>query len=145
MVSKKKPASKKVREDAVDELILVIENTAGWIFLLEGPFFNYFAEKRAKGTYDPAKAVIYLRNNYVRPAIRYYKKQHKGWTKADFEKQPWRDMRNLTEADENRIARYFRDRLQNDYDLKKIRKGSAWKPILKLDNYHLREIAEVRR
>lgn len=145
MVSAKKPASKKVREDAARELILVTENTEGWIYLLEGPFFDYFAEKRAKGTYDAAKAVVYLRNNFVRPAIRHYKKQHKGWTKADFEEQPWRDMRNLTEADENRIARYFRDVLLDDYDLKKIRKGSAWRPVRRLDDYQRREIAKVRR
>lgn len=52
MVSKKKPASKSVREKASNELILVTENTAGWIFLLEGPFYDYFADKRSKGTYD---------------------------------------------------------------------------------------------
>lgn len=145
MVSKKKPASKSVRERAADELILTIENVPGWIFLLEGPFHDYFADKRSKGTYDAKKAVVYLRNNYVRPAIRYYKKQHRGWTKADFERQPWRDMRNLTEADENTIARYFRDRLLDDYDLKKVRKGSVWRPIRKLGDYERREIVEVRR
>lgn len=145
MVSKKKPASKSVREKASNELIMVTENIEGWIYLLEGPFYDYIADKRSKGTYDAKKAVIYLRNNFVRPAIRHYKKQHRGWTKEDFAEQPWRDMRNLTEADENAIARYFRDMLLDDYELKKVRKGSAWKPIRRLNDYERRKILEVRR
>ena len=66
-------------------------------------------------------------------------------TKEDFAEQPWRDMRNLTEADENAIARYFRDMLLDDYELKKVRKGSAWNPIRRLNDYERRKIVEVRR
>lgn len=145
MVSKKKPASKAVRDRAARELVMVTENTEGWIYLLEGPFYNYIAEKRSKGTYDAAKVAVYLRNNFVRPAIRHYKRMHKGWTKEDFAEEPHRDMRILTEADELSIAREFRDQLLDDYELKKVRKGSAWKPIRKLTDYELRKIAEVRR
>lgn len=125
----------------MDELTLCVDNEPGFIYWLEKVLYNYFGEKRARGSYDTKKAVITIRNNYVRPAIRYYKRMNKG---TDVEMYPQFNLWALTEADENQIARYYRDRLINESDLRKIKKGSRFVPK-KLADYELREIARVRR
>lgn len=115
--TKKSPAKKKglTAEErwTVGELELVMKNDAPLYYHLTSTWYNNYAKKKAKGTYDREAALKGLAGTFCSQAISYYNKQYGKYgrtirlskeAKAEFAKIALREL--------------------NDCGLKNVRKGS---------------------